>query len=77
MHEWVFLYLVFLLFDVALWCLMASILVPVSIPPDYNLKLRFARKRRAFFSILILLAFADPLTSMILGVDHLVDLGWS
>jgi hypothetical protein len=76
MHEWIFLQLIFLLLDVSLWCLMAAILFPVAIPPNYDLGLHFARKRKAFFSILVMLAIADPLTSMILGVEHLADLGW-
>ncbi len=53
---------------------MASILFPVAIPHEYDLKLHFERKRRAFFSILVILAIADPLTSATLGVEHLVDL---
>ena len=77
LEEWVFLHLLFLLFDVSLWCLMAAILYPVAIPPEYDLKAHFARKRKSFFSILILLAIADPLTAMILGTEHLIDLGWS
>jgi hypothetical protein len=76
LEEWAFLTLLFLLFDVSLWCLMAAILYPVAIPQNYDLKAHFARKRKAFFSILILLAFADPVTSMILGTEHLIDLGW-
>ena len=36
-EEWVFLQLLFLLFDVSLWCLMAAILYPVTIPQDYDL----------------------------------------
>lgn len=77
MQEWVFIILLFLLFDVSLWCLMAAILYPVAIPQNYDLKAHFARKRKAFFSILILLAFADPLTAMILGTEHLIELGWA
>ena len=76
-EEWVFLQLLFLLFDVSLWCLMAAILYPVSIPQDYDLKAHFARKRKSFFSILILLAITDPFTATILGTEHLIDLGWS
>ena len=76
-EEWVFLQLLFLLFDVSLWCLMAAILYPVAIPQGYDLKVHFAKKRKAFFSILILLAAADPLTAMILGMDHLMGLGWA
>ena len=75
-EEWVFLHLLFLLFDVSLWCLMAAILYPVAIPADYDLKAHLAKKRKAFFSILILLAFADPLAALILGTEHLIDLGW-
>ena len=56
---------------------MAAILYPVAIPKDYDLKAHFAKKRKSFYSILILLAFADPLTAMILGTDHLLDLGWA
>ncbi len=76
LEEWVFLQLVFLLFDVSLWCLLAAILFPVNIPEGYDLGEHFERKRRSFFSILILLAFADPLTASILGTEHLVELGW-
>jgi hypothetical protein len=76
-EEWVFLLLLFLLFDVSLWCLMAAILYPVAIPQNYDLKAHFARKRKAFFSILILLAITDPLTAMILGTEHLFNLGWA
>ena len=56
---------------------MAAILYPVAIPQGYDLKVHFAKKRKALFSILILLAAADPLTAMILGMDHLMDLGWA
>ena len=76
-EEWVFLLLLFLLFDVSLWCLMAAILYPVAIPQNYDLKAHFARKRKAFFSILILLAITDPLTAMILGTEHVLNLGWA
>ncbi len=76
LQEWVFLQYIFLLFDTSLWCLMAAILYPTTIPEDYDLKIHFAKKRKAFFSILILLAITDPLTSMILGTEHLIDLGW-
>ena len=74
--EWVFLQYFFLLFDTSLWCLLAAILFPATIPQDYDLGAHFATKRKPFFSILIVLAFADPLTSMILGTEHLVQLGW-
>ena len=77
LEEWLFLHLLFLLFDVSLWCLMAAILYPVAIPAGYDLEAHFARKRIPFFTILILLAFTDPLTAMILGTEHLIDLGWS
>ncbi len=77
MQEWVFLHLLFLLFDVSLYCLLAAILYPVAIPQGYDLKAHFARKRKAFFSILILLAITDPLTAMILGTEHVMDLGWA
>ena len=43
LEEWVFLHLLFLLFDVSLWCLMAAILYPVAIPPEYDLKAHFAK----------------------------------
>lgn len=76
LEEWVFLQLVFLLFDVSLWCLLAASLFPVNIPPGYDLSAHFERKRRSFFTILIILAFADPLTALILGTEHLLDLGW-
>ncbi len=49
----------------------------MAIPQDYDLKAHFAKKRKSFFSILILLAFTDPLTAMILGTGHLMDLGWA
>ena len=77
MQEWVFLHLLFLLFDVSLFCLLAVLLYPVAIPRDYDLKAHFARKRISFFSILILLAFTDPVTAMILGTEHLMALGWA
>jgi hypothetical protein len=76
LEEWIFLQLLFLLFDVSLWCLLAATLFPVGIPVNYDLSAHFERKRRSFFTILILLAFADPLTASILGTEHLVDLGW-
>jgi len=76
LEEWVFLQLVFLIFDVSLWCLLAAILYPVSIPPGYDLGAHFERKRRSFFTILIILSVADPVTSSILGTEHLLDLGW-
>ncbi len=76
LREWLFLQYFFLLFDTSLWCLLAAILYPRAIPPEFDLKAHFARKRKSFFSILVVLAIADPLTSMILGTEHLVDLGW-
>jgi hypothetical protein len=76
LQEWVFLQYFFLLFDTSLWCLMAAMLYPRAIPQNYDLKAHFAKRRKAFFSILILLAITDPLTSMILGTEHLIDLGW-
>ena len=77
LEEWIFFQLVFLLFDVSLWCLLAAILYPVSIPEGYDLGRHFEKKRRPFFAILILLAFTDPLTASILGTGHLIDLGWA
>jgi hypothetical protein len=77
LEEWVFLQLLFLLFDVSLWCLMAAILFPTSIPANYDLGAHFENKRKPFFTILIILAFADPLTASILGTEHLIDLGWA
>ncbi len=75
-REWVFLQYFFLLVVTSLWCLMAALLYPTTIPEGYDLKAHFAEKRKVFFSILIILAFADPLTSMMLGTEHLSDLGW-
>ena len=77
LEEWVFLRLVFLLFDVSLWTLLAAILYPVNIPNEFDLGAHFERKRRSFFAILIILSFADPLTASILGTEHLVSLGWA
>ena len=76
LEEWVFLQFLFLLFNISLWCLLAAILYPRAIPPEFDLKAHFARKRKSFFSILVLLAFVDPITAMILGTEHLVALGW-
>lgn len=76
LEEWVFLQLLFLIFDVSLWCLLAAILFPITIPVNYDLSGHFERKRISFFSILILLAFTDPVTSSILGTEHLLELGW-
>ena len=77
LEEWIFLRLVFLLFDVSLWCLLAALLYPVSIPAEFDLSAHFAKKKRSFFIILIVLSIVDPLTSTILGTEHLVDLGWA
>ncbi len=77
LREWVFLQYFFLLFDTSLWCLTAALLYPTTIPKDYDLRAHFAEKRKAFFAILILLAITDPLTSMILGTEHLKELGWA
>ena len=77
LEEWVFLQLVFLLFDVSLWCLLAALLYPVNISADFDLGAHFEKKQRSFFIILIILAFADPLTASILGTEHLIDLGWA
>ncbi len=76
LQEWLFLHFWFLLFDTSLWCLLAAILYPVSIPQEFDLKVYFAEKRKPFFTILVMTAFADPLTSMVLGTEHLMDLGW-
>jgi hypothetical protein len=75
LEEWVYLQLVFLLFDVSLWCLLAAILYPVNIPDEFDLGAYFERKRRPFFIILIVLSFADPMTASILGTEHLLELG--
>ena len=76
LSEWVFIQLVFLLFDVSLWCLLAALLYPVNIPDGYDLRRHFQKKQRSFFIILIVLAFTDPLTASILGTEHLIELGW-
>ena len=76
LQEWIYLQLLFLLFDVSLWCLLAAILYPINMPQQYDLGLHFEKKRKAFYSILIILAFVDPLTASILGTEHLLDLGW-
>lgn len=77
LEEWVFLQLIFLLFDVSLWCLLAALLYPVSIPAEFDLGAHFAKKKQSFFIILIVLSIADPLTASILGTEHLIDLGWA
>lgn len=77
LDQWIFLQLVFLLFDVSLWCLLAALLYPVNIPAEFDLGAHFARKKRSFFIILIILSFADPLTAAILGTEHLIELGWA
>ena len=74
-EEWRCVQLMFLLFDVSLWCILAAILYPVSIPQQYDLTAHFKQKRNALYTILILLSFADPVTSLILGTEHLMDLG--
>ena len=76
LEEWQFLHLLFLLFDISLSCLLAAILFPVTIPTNYDLSAHFERKRVGFFTILILLAFSDPVTASILGTEHLLELGW-
>lgn len=76
LEEWVFVQLMFLLFDVSLWCLLAALLYPVSIQSNYDLTAHWETKRTPFYTILILLSITDPLTSSILGTEHLVELGW-
>ena len=75
MEVWSFLPFLFVLLSASMWVLMAAILYPVAIPPQFDFKTHFRQKRRLFFSILVLLAFVDPLTAMVLGVDHIADLG--
>ena len=53
-----------------------ALLYPVNLPAEFDLGAHFAKKRRSFFVILIILSFADPLTAAILGAEHLIDLGW-
>jgi len=76
LQEWVFLQFFFVLGNTALLCLLAAILYPVSIPPEFDLKAYFAEKRKSYFAILVVLAFTDPLTALVLGTEHLLDLGW-
>ena len=76
LQEWTFLQFFFLLINTALWCLLAAILYPVSIPVDFDLKAYFAEKRKSFFAILVVTAFVDPSAAMVLGTEHLMDLGW-
>jgi len=76
LQEWRFLQFYFLLINTSLWCLLAAILYPVSIPPEFDLKAYFAEKRKSFFTILVVSAFVDPLAALILGTEHLIDLGW-
>jgi len=76
LQEWVFLKFYFILGNTALWCLLAAILYPVSIPAEFDLNAYFAEKRKSFFTILVVLAFTDPLTALVLGTEHLLDLGW-
>ncbi len=49
LEEWVFLQFYFILGNTALWCLLAAILFPVSIPPEFDLNAYFAEKRKSFF----------------------------
>jgi len=76
-QEWIFLQYYLFLITTALWCLLAAILYPVSIPPEFDLKAYFADKRKSFFTVLVVVAFTDPLTALILGTEQLIDLGWS
>ena len=77
LEVWSFLPFLFVLASASLWVLMAAILYPVAIPPQFDFKAHFHKKRRLFFSILVLLVFVDPLTALVLGTDHIMDLGWS
>ncbi len=75
-EEWVFLELLLLFFHGSLWVLLAAMLFPVTIPLGYDLKAHFETKRTPFFGILVLVAFADPLVVLIVGMQHLFDQGW-
>lgn len=75
-EEWAYLELLLLLFHASLLVLLAAMLFPVTIPLGYDLKAHFETKRTSFFGILVLIAFADPLAAMIVGTQHLFDLGW-
>ena len=77
LEVWSFLPFLFVLASASLWVLMAAILYPVAVPHDFDFKAHFRRKRKSFFSILVLLAFVDPLTALVLGADHVLELGWS
>ena len=77
LEVWAFLPFLLVLLSASMWCLMAAILYPVAIPPDFDYKAHFLQKRRLFFSILVLLAFVAPLTALVLGTDHIMELGWA
>ena len=76
LEQWVFLELLVLLFHASLWVLLAATLYPVTIPSGYDLRVHFETKRKPFFAILVLIAFVDPVTAVIVGTQHLFDLGW-
>ena len=75
-EEWSFLQLFLVFTDISLWCLLAAVLYPVTMPHGYDLREHFAKKRKALFSILIVLAFLDPSIEFILGAENLIELGW-
>ena len=75
-EQWVFHELLILLFQASLWVLLAATLYPIAIPQGYDLKAHFEKKRKSFFTILALAGFVDPLSAMIVGSEHLTDLGW-
>ncbi len=75
-EEWVFLELLVLLFHASLWVLLAATLFPVTSPSGYDLKAHFETKRTSFFGILVLAAVGEPLTAVIVGAQHIFDLGW-
>jgi hypothetical protein len=75
-EQWVFHELLILILHASLWVLLAATLFPASIPQNYDLGAHFERKRTSFFAILVLAAFVDPISVLIIGTEHLVDLGW-
>ena len=75
--EWSFLPYLIVLLEPSLLCLAGAILYPISMPPDLEFKTHFHTSRRAFFTVLFVIAISDlALVTVTAPSGHVASLGW-
>ena len=77
LDEWSFLPYLIVLLEPSLLCLAGAILYPLSMPPDLGFKAHFHTSRRAFFTVLFVIAINDlVLVTVAAPSGHFASLGW-